>query len=480
MGSEVRVRFAPSPTGYLHIGGARTALYNWLWARRNGGKFILRIEDTDRERSTDESVDVVFASMQWLGLDWDEGPLPRGGGVKGSNGPYFQMERLSIYAEWAERLIERGAAYRCYATKEEIAEARKKFEEAGGKGFRFESPWRDKREELDKPYVVRLKAPSSGATGWDDLVKGRIEVPNEQQQDSILLRSDGVPLYNFGVVVDDVTMGITLVARGDDHVINTPTQILLFEAFGEKIPTFAHMPMILGHDGKKMGKRHGAVSVLEYRDKGFLPDSVLNYLARLGWSHGDQEVFSRDELIEKFGWEHVGVAGATYDIKKFEFVQAAHLRALPSAEIAKLAGPFLEKRGLSIEDDAKLARAIEHAKPRVISLEDVALHVDYAFREPPELEEKGRAKFLTPEKKPLLEDLRSELAKVDPWTIATTEKATHDWMVSRKLEMKDYAQSVRVALTGRTWSPGIFEVMEVLGKEQSLRRLEWGASIANG
>lgn len=475
MGSDVRVRFAPSPTGYLHIGGARTALYNWLWARQNGGAFVLRIEDTDRERSTEESVEAVFASLEWLGLDWDEGPK-----VGGPNGPYSQMERLDVYKEWADRLIERGAAYRCYATKEDIADARKKFEEAGGKGFRFESPWRDKREELDKPYVVRMKAPSGGSTGWDDLVKGRIDVPNDQQQDSILLRSDGVPLYNFGVVVDDITMGITLVARGDDHIINTPTQILLFQAFGAKLPTFAHMPMILGQDGKKMGKRHGAVSVLEYRDRGFLPDSVMNYLARLGWSHGDQEVFSRQELIDKFDWAHVGVAGATYDIKKFEFVQASHLRALPSEQIAKLAKPFLEKRGLSISDDAKLARAIEHAKPRVTTLDDVGLHVDYAFREPPELEEKGRAKFLTAEKKPLLEDLRDALANVDPWTIATTEKATHDWMTARSLEMKDYAQSVRVALTGRTWSPGIFEVMEVLGKEHSLKRLAWGASLANG
>jgi glutamyl-tRNA synthetase len=388
--SDVRVRFAPSPTGYLHIGGARTALYNWLWARKHGGKVVLRIEDTDRERSTPESVQAIFDAMRWLGLDWDEGPE-----VGGPNGPYFQTERLSIYREWADRLIERGAAYRCYASKEELAAERERQKQAGIKGFKYPGWWRDKgpSDWLEgKPYVVRLKVPKEGGTGWDDLVKGRIEIQHSEMQDDVLVRNDGVPLYNFGCVVDDITMGITLIARGDDHVINTPSQLLMYRGFGAEPPQIAHLSMILDEKGKKMSKREGAGSVEDYRRRGFVPDAVLNYLARLGWSHGDDELFTRAELIEKFDWRSVGKEGARYDEKKFLHVQAHHLRLLSGEEIAKRAQPFLAARGLSTDD--RLVAAIETVRPRVSTFEDVAVAVDYYFRDPPEMDEKAAKKFL--------------------------------------------------------------------------------------
>jgi len=472
--ADVRVRFAPSPTGTLHIGGARTALTSWLWARRSGGTFVLRIEDTDRERSTQDSVQVVLDSMRWLGLDWDEGPE-----VGGDHGPYFQTERLHLYAEMAERLIQSGHAYRCYATKEEIAAQREAFEKGGQKGFRFCSPFRDSTEERDAPHVVRLKAPSDGKTGWQDLVKGRIDYPNAQQQDVILLRSGGVPLYNFGCFVDDLTMGITLVSRGDDHMVNTPVQILLYEAVGEKPPEFAHLPMILGPDGQKLSKRHAAVSVLEYRDKGYLPDGVINYLARLGWSHGDQEIFTREELIEKFDWEHVGKTGAKYDAKKFEHVQAEHLRMLPNESIAELARPFCDARGLRIpEGDARLADAIEYVKLRAVTLEDVATDVDYFFRDEPEMEEKGRRKFLAPAFADNLRSLADLVEGAEPFDLATLEARVHAWMEEKDIAFKQYAQSARVAMTGRTRSPGLFEVMVVLGRDATVARLRRGAELA--
>ena len=474
--TEVRVRFAPSPTGYLHLGGARSALYNWLWARKTGGKLILRIEDTDRARSTEENTEIVLASMRWLGLDWDEGPE-----VGGPHGPYFQMERLDIYAEHARRLVESGAAYRCYATKEEMQAAREQWQQKTGRkeGFRFESPWRDRNEERDEPHVIRLKAPREGSIAWDDRVKGRLEYPNDQMQDVVLVRTDGVPLYNFGAVVDDITMGITLVARGDDHMINTPIQILLYQALGAEVPEFAHMPMILGPDGQKLSKRHAAVAVLEYRDEGYVPDGVINYLARLGWSHGDQEVFTRDELIEKFDWEHVGKSGAKYDKKKFEHVQAEHLRATPDAELAELAVPFLALRDVKVSaDDPRLLAAIPYVKPRATTLADVAHAVEYFLKADIQIEDKGRRKFLKQDKAAPLRKLKDMLASVDRFDVATLEPAIHQWMEDEGLTFKDWAQSARVALTGRTASPGIIEVMEVLGKDRTLERLEAGARLA--
>lgn len=464
-----RVRFAPSPTGYLHIGGVRTALYNWLWARKTGGKLILRIEDTDRERSTEDSVRVIFESLKWCGLDWDEGPE-----VGGPNGPYYQTQRLDLYREHSEKLIARGGAFRCYCTKEELDAQRAKL--APGQFFRYPGTCRTRTDQPDRPFVVRLKAPGSGSTGWLDVVKGQIDVPNESQQDVVLVRNDGVPLYNFGAVVDDITMNITLVARGEDHVVNTPAQIMLYEAFGYPVPKFAHLPMINGPDGKKMGKRHGAVSVFEYRDMGYLPDAVLNYLARLGWSHGDQEIFTRDEMIEKFDWSHVGRTAAQYDLKKFAFVQTSHLRMLEDATLAEKVRPFLtpELAGAAAKEPAKYVGAVGTVKARSTVLMDVGPMIEFYFREPPEEDAKAVAKFLVPESADTLRALREVVANVERFERAELEKAVTDWLTASELQLKNVAQPARVALTGKSQSPGLYEIVEVLGRDQSLARLDRG------
>ncbi len=462
-----RVRFAPSPTGYLHIGGVRTALYNWLWARKTSGVFVLRIEDTDRERSTDASVKVIFDSLKWLGLTWDEGPE-----VGGPNGPYFQTERTAVYAEFVDKLIARGHAYRCYCTKEELDAKRAAL--PPGSFFRYPGTCRHRTDHPDRPHVVRLKAPASGHTGWLDLVKGRIDVPNESQQDVVLVRADGIPLYNFGAAVDDITMGITLVARGDDHVVNTPVQLLIYEGLGYTPPKLAHLPMINGPDGKKLSKRHAAVSAGEYRDMGYLPDAVLNYLARLGWSHGDQEIFSRSELIEKFDWASVGRTPAQYDAKKFAFVLGAHLRGLDDAALAADARPFLsaELRDAADADGSRYVAAVGTVKTRATTLAEVGDMIDFYFRDTPSEDEKAVAKFLVPASAPHLQALRQVVEGVTPFTRQPLEAAIDAWLAETGLQMKNVAQPARVAMTGRSQSPGLFEVMEVLGRERTLARLD--------
>ena len=473
---NVVTRFAPSPTGYLHIGGVRTALYSWLWARKHGGRFILRIEDTDAARSTEESNQIILESMRWLGLDGDEGPE-----VGGDHGPYFQSQRLELYKEYAEKLIASGHAFRCFASKEEIAAAREAFTAAGGKGFKFRSPWRDRTDgDPSQPHVVRFKAPTEGSVGWDDVVKGRIDVPNKEQQDFILLRENGLPLYNFGCAVDDHSMGVTLVARGDDHVINTPQQILIYEALGASPPSFAHLPMVLAPNGQKLSKRHAAVGVLEYRDLGYVPDGVLNYLARLGWSHGDQEIFSRAELIEHFDWAHVGSTAGKYDGKKFTHVQSQQLRAIDDATLAELVVPFLAKRGVSVaSEDPRLAAAIGPVQLRCATLEELAEGLEYFFQDDDALvyEEKGKNKFLTPALAPNLEKLR-EIVESEPFEEEALDAATSKWVEEAELKMKDVAQPARMALTGRTRSPGLYETMILLGKERTLARLRAGIALA--
>ncbi len=474
-----RVRFAPSPTGYLHIGGVRTALYNWLWARKMGGTFVLRIEDTDRERSTDESVKVILESMKWVGLNWDEGPE-----VGGPNGPYFQTQRLELYREFTEKLIAKGGAYRCYCTKAELDLARETAKAAGKPFFRYPGTCRNRTDHPDMPYVVRIKAPSGGSTGWNDLVRGRIDVPNDAQQDVVLVRNDGIPLYNFGAVVDDLTMGITLVARGEDHIVNTPVQIMLYEAFGAAIPKFAHLSMILGQDGQKLSKRHAAVGVFEYRDQGYLPDAVLNYLARLGWSHGDQEVFSKSELIEKFNWESVGKTGAKFDPKKFVFVQASHLRLLDNAKMASLTRPFMDTTSSANASDEELAMAMETVRQRAetlttardpanaqISKPGVAQMVDFYFTDTLTFDAKAREKFLTADHKKHLDGLSAQLETAPAWTCDALETHVTAWLTLTEQKLKDVAQPARVALTGQAQSPGLFEMMEILGREKTLARL---------
>lgn len=473
--STVRVRFAPSPTGYLHLGGARTALFNWLWARRQTGAFVLRIEDTDRERSTPESVKAIIDSMKWLELDWDEGP-----DIGGPNAPYFQTQRLELYRRFAERLIREGHAFRCYCTKEDLQKARERFEKSGVKGaFRYPGTCRDRKDEPDRSHVVRFKAPGEGTTAWQDLVKGRIEISHQTLQDFVLLRANGMPLYNLGAAVDDITMGITLVARGDDHMINTAPQILIHRALGYSTPVFAHLPMILAPNGDKLSKRHAAVAVLDYRDQGYLPDGVINYLARLGWSHGDQEIFTRQELIEKFDWDQVGSTASKYDAKKFLHVQASHLRMLDAAELGKLSLSFLRARGLEVDAaHTALGAAARTIQPRAATLEQAAEMMDFYFREPPVMQDKARGKFLKPEAEETLRGLRDLLAGADGFDRGSLESRVKAWLEERGISLKKVAQPARVALTGKAESPGLFEVMEVLGRDKTLERLERGAAIA--
>jgi glutamyl-tRNA synthetase len=466
-----RVRFAPSPTGYLHIGGVRTALFNWLWARKTGGVFVLRIEDTDQERSTDESVRVILDSLTWLGLTWDEGP-----GVGGAHGPYTQMERLRLYEEHAERLIGAGKAYRCYCTKEELEAARAALKARDPKAqFRYPGTCRTRKDKPDRPFVVRFRAPESGVVTYVDKVFGEVTTPNSAQQDFVLVRSDGVPLYNFGAVVDDMTMGITLVARGRDHMINTPPQILLYEAFGAPVPEFAHLPMMLAPSGEKLAKRNAAVGVGEYRDQGYSPRAVLNYLARFGWSHGDQEVFSIDQLVQAFSWEGCNRSDGKFDAKKFLAINQEHLKSpalTPTAEYVDRALPFLAARGFAGLDRERVAEGIPMIRERATTFADAADRLDFVFRDPPAMDAAAATKFLGPENGVLLGDMAAALADVAPWSADAIEKRFQAWLAERALAIKDVAQPARVALTGRTASPGLFEVMAVLGKERSLTRLK--------
>ena len=468
-----RVRFAPSPTGYLHIGGVRTALFNWLWARKTGGAFVLRIEDTDQERSTQVSVDVILDSLRWLGLTWDEGP-----GVGGPSGPYTQMERLTVYKEYADELIAKGKAYRCYCTKEELDAQRAALKARDPKAqFRYPGTCRKRTDAPAQPHVVRLLVPETGSVRYVDKVFGEIVTPNAAQQDFVLLRSDGVPLYNFGAVVDDASMGVTLVARGRDHMVNTPPQIMIYEALGRAAPAFAHLPMMLAPNGEKLSKRHGAVSVTEYRDQGYSPRAVLNYLARFGWSHGDQEVFSLDELVAAFDWEHCNKSDGKFDAKKFLAINHEHLktpRLTSDGEYAARTQPFLAARGLDLTND-RIEAVVPLIRERATTFVDAADRLDFVFRDPPTLDAAAAAKFLVPASAPLLRQLAATLEPVEPWTPAPLEAAVNAWLPSTGLPMKDIAQPARVALTGRTASPGLFDVIAVLGRTRALARLRSAA-----
>ena len=480
MEGKPRVRFAPSPTGYLHIGGVRTALFNWLWARKNGGALVLRIEDTDQERSTDESRQIIFDSLEWLGIDWDEGPKKGG-----AHGPYTQMERIGLYKEWSEKLIAKGHAYRCYCTKEELDAQREALKKNDPKAqFKYPGTCRDRKDTASLegvPYVVRFKAPTTGSITYVDKVFGEVVTPNVENQDFVLLRKDGVPLYNFGAVVDDITMGITLVARGRDHMINTPPQILLYEAFGAKVPEFAHLPMMLAPSGEKLSKRHGAVSVFEYRDTGYTPAAVLNYLARFGWSHGDQEVFSREDLVAAFGWDACGRGDGKFDAKKFLSIQHEHLKSpalTPDDEYVSRVTPFVAARGVT-PDDKTIRAALPLIRERARTLVEAADALDYFLRATPVVDEKAAQKFLNAEAAPRLVTLADTLAAETSWTKDALDQRTQAFLAAEGIEIKHVAQAARVALSGRSATPGLFEVMEVLGRDVSLARLRHGAEVAS-
>ena len=464
-----RVRFAPSPSGYLHIGGARTALFNWLWARSQGGQFVVRVEDTDQDRSSIDSVKAILDSMRWLGLDWDEGPE-----VGGDRGSYFQSERREHYRQSTDALIATGKAYRCYCTKEDLDKARAELKERNPKAqFVYPGTCRDRTDQPDQKHVVRFKSPRDGAVSFNDKVFGNITTPNKELQDFVIMRSDGFPLYNLAAVVDDHLMGMTLIARGRDHIGNTPQQILLYQALGWDIPEFAHLPMMLSPRGEKLSKRHAAVGVQDYRDRGYSPMGVLNYLVRFGWSYGDKEIFSRAELKELFDFSRVSKSDGKFDEKKFLDVNFEHLKQdelTPVAEYVDRVAPFLEARGLN-PDPALLIPCLPSVRERSRTFEEAAFNLDFYFRDPPEFDEKARKKFLTPLALSPLEGAAALLGAVAEFKAETLESAMRDWVTSEQLNMKDVAQPLRVAVTGRTVSPPLFDVLELLGRERSLARI---------
>ena len=469
--SDIRVRFAPSPTGHLHIGGARTALFNWLFARHTGGRFVLRIEDTDTTRSTDEYIESIMEGLKWLGLDWDEGP-------------FRQTERTGLHVAAVNKLLENGNAYYCYCSPEEL-EARRQEAQKSGKPLRYDRRCRERKEPIEgiKP-TVRFAMPLEGTLVINDMIKGGVTFNNEELDDLIIMRSDGTPTYNLVVVEDDVDMGITHVIRGDDHLNNTPKQAHIYRALGHEMPTFAHLPMILGSDKARLSKRHGATSVIAYRDEGYLADALINYLVRLGWSHGDQEVFSREELIEFFSFDSVGRSAAVFNPEKLLWLNAEYIKTTPPEKLAELVKPFLIIDG-TVSDDwsperAWLAKAIGTLIERAKDLKELAVALRYYILETVEFEDKARKKFLKPETGELLEEARSAIEKMDDFNAAALEDMFKAICERRELGLGKLAQPVRVAVTGGTASPGIFDVLEIVGRERTLLRLQKAISATEG
>lgn len=455
---QIITRFPPSPTGYLHVGGARTALFNWLYARHSGGRFVLRIEDTDQVRSTQESANAILKSLEWLGIDWDEGP-------------YFQSQRFHIYKEYIQKLIDSGHAYHCSCTPDQVEEMRKKGMAAGGKA-KYDGTCREKGLKKGDNTVVRFKAPQTGTTIIEDQVKGNIVFQNSDLDDFIIARSDGTPTYNFVVVVDDITMSINTIIRGDDHVSNTPKQILLYKALGSPIPVFAHVPMVLGKDKTRLSKRHGAMSVTAYRDMGYLPDALINYLVRLGWSFGDQEFFTRAELIEKFNLENIGHAAGVFDTDKLMALNADHIKAAAPSEISRLLISFLIEKGIEAEEGAFLESVVKTLAPRSKTLVDMADAAMFYFGDKVAYEEAAAKKFLTPEASGIIESLIEKLQALDGFSEKSLEGAFVALMEETGLKLGKIAQPVRVALSGKTASPGIFEIIEIMGRDKVISRLK--------
>ena len=457
--TPLRVRFAPSPTGYLHIGGARTALFNFLVARKEQGVFILRIEDTDLVRSTQESVDAILEAMDWLGLKYDEGP-------------YYQSQRGEIYRDKIEDLINRGMAYRCYCTSEELEEKRQKAM-AEGRKPKYDGTCRNLNvQPADRPFVVRFKAPEQGETTFVDRIKGAITFRNEELDDLIVQRTDGSPTYNFVVVVDDAVMRISLIIRGDDHINNTPRQIQLYQALGYEVPQFAHVPMILGDDKTRLSKRHGATSVMAYKELGYLPEAMVNYLVRLGWSYGDQEIFSMDELIEKFSLDNVGKSAGVFNPGKLLWLNEHYIKTGDPVRLAKYLAEFLEKQGLDSTSGPSLQAVVRTLQDRAKTLVEMADGAAFYYKKEIEFDGKAVAKFLTEDKIILIKGLIAGLDALENWDVESISQVFHALMDEHSLKLPAIAQPVRVALTGGTSSPSIFDVVAVLGRETTLRRLK--------
>lgn len=455
--ASIVTRFAPSPTGYLHVGGARTALFNWLYARHTGGRFILRIEDTDTVRSTTESVDAIFQALQWLGIDWDEGP-------------YFQSRRSDIYHAFARQLYESGHAYYCTCSPEAV-EAMRQRAVAAGANPRYDGTCRDRGLGPQAGAVLRFRSPATGTTVLDDVVKGPIAFQNAEIDDFVIVRSDGSPTYNFVVVVDDIAMGVNTVIRGDDHVMNTPKQIQIYRALGATLPVFAHVPMVLGPDRTRLSKRHGAMSVTAYRDMGYLPEAFINYLVRLGWSHGDQEFFTRAELIEAFSLENIGRSAGIFDLAKLQALNADHIQAAAPADLVAHLTPILAQKGLDPEAVPSLPRVIATLQPRSKTLEEMADQARFYFEGKVDYDPAAVKKVFKPAAIEPLQRLVAELDKLDRFGEAALEAAFAAVMEVTGLKLGKIAQPVRLALTGRTASPGIFETIEALGREKTMDRL---------
>lgn len=467
--ASVRTRFAPSPSGFLHIGGARTALFNYLFARHHGGKFILRIEDTDRERSTPEAIEAIIQALQWLQLDWDEGP-------------YYQSKRFPLYKEKVQRLLAEGKAYPCICTPEELEAKRQAAQKAKKKPV-YDGTCRAKSSSQPsaisaqllskgKPFVIRFLSPQGGTTVVEDKVKGTVVFENSELDDLILARSDGSPTYNFCVVVDDIDMAVTHIIRGDDHLANTPRQILLYQALGYTPPQFAHVPLILGLDKSRLSKRHGATSVITYREMGYVPEALVNYLVRLGWSHGDQEIFSRNELIEKFTLEEVGKSAGVFNPEKLLWLNSHYLKERPLPQLAQEVRPFILQKGYTLDsNDGWLEKMVATLQPRSKTLVELVELAHFYLSDEISIDAKAQPKFLTLRIGPVLARLRECLAQLQSWETTAIQGAFEQVMREHRLALGEIAQPVRVALTGSTASPGIFEVVAVLGRERTLRRL---------
>ncbi|TKB80888.1 MAG: glutamate--tRNA ligase, partial [Nitrospira sp.] len=461
--SQVRVRFAPSPTGFLHIGGVRTALFNWLFARRQKGVFILRIEDTDQSRSTDESIQAILEGMSWTGLDWDEGP-------------FRQTERIDLYREHAMALSAKGHAYWCVCRAEDL-DARRKEAEAKGLSPRYDGRCRHLgiTTPTDKA-ALRFRAPQEGQTVIDDLIKGRVEFDNGVLDDLIILRSNGYPTYNFSVVVDDALMRITHVIRGDDHLTNTPRQVPIFRALGFPIPRFGHLPMILGSDKTRLSKRHGATSIMAYKEMGYLPEAMVNYLVRLGWSHGNQEIFTRQELIDKFSFDHVQSSPAVFNPEKLLWMNAQYIQHGVPSDVATLLVPLLEQAGL--KDDVTqvsaewLEKLVVMVRERAKTLVEMVDWVTPYFGQEVAIDEEAAKKHLTSTIVPTLTKVRDRFVADQTFSKESLEAAFKQIVEEDGLKMGQLAQPVRVALTGRTASPGLFEVIDLLGRSRTLLRLD--------
>ena len=461
--AQVRTRFAPSPTGYLHIGGARTALFNYLFARHHAGQFILRIEDTDRERSNPQAISAILEAMKWLKLEYDEGP-------------FYQTDRFPLYKEKVQELLIAGKAYPCVCTPQDL-DAKRQLAQKEKRKASYDGTCRPPEGVIpplpeDKPYTIRFRSPQLGTTVVEDVVKGDVIFDNRELDDLIIARTDGTPTYNFCVVVDDIEMNITHIIRGDDHLANTPRQIQLYHALGHTLPQFAHVPLILGTDKARLSKRHGATSVTAYRDMGYLPEAVINYLVRLGWSHGDDEIFSREELIQEFSLESVGKSAGVFNPEKFLWLNSHYLKSRPLEQLASEIVPFIEAKGYPVPKETDwLEKMITTLKERAKTLAELVEQAHFYLSDDISIDEKAAKKFFTSDIAAPLSGLIQKLSKLDDFSESTVQQAFAEVLEQTGLSMGKLAQPVRVALTGSTVSPGIHEVIAVLGKERTLKRL---------